>query len=83
MLGDIDDFIRIEIEPYDCIVRFRECGFLFDRQAVTVRIELRYTITLRIVDSITEYRCLVSLFRISYGFFQQFGKSRSMKNVVT
>src|SRR5690606_41529996 len=54
-LCDLDYGIRVEIEPYDGIVRFRVPCLLLDAKDLTGLIESRYARTLRIFYGISEY----------------------------
>ena len=81
-LCDLDYGIRVEIEPYDDIVRFRFPWFLLDAKDLTGLIESRYAITLRIVYLISEYHRLSLVLYFGPGFHQLLLQARTIKDIV-
>ena len=54
--GDFDDAVVVEVQPHYRVPRLRLRGLLLDADCTSVRVEFDYTVALRVLDRIGEYR---------------------------
>ena len=83
MLGHIDYFIRIKVQPYHSIVAFGEFRFLLNAQAIPFFVEFRYAVAFGVVYPISEYGGLSGLLGLGDGFTQQSGKTGAVEDIIS
>ena len=81
-LGHIHDLVRIEVQAHDCVVRLRMGGFLLDRKAVALIVELRDPVAARIVDTVAEDRGLAILLGRTDGLAKKTRETGTVEDVV-
>ena len=81
-LGHIHDLVRIEVQAHDCVVRLRMGGFLLDRKAVALIVELRDPVAARIVDAVAEDRGLAILLGRADGLAKKTRETGTVEDVV-
>src|SRR2546429_6469690 len=57
MGGDVHDFVVIEVQPGDRVMRFGSPRLLLDALGTPLRIELHNAVALRVLHVIREHRC--------------------------
>src|SRR5690606_26166530 len=82
-LRHVNHRIRIKVQAHYCIVTFGMFRFLLNGDDISISVKFGYPIPLRIIDIVTEYRCLLLVFYIFQGSFQELSKAVAIKNIVT
>ena len=82
VLGNVYDFVGIEIETDDGIVALGFLGFFLDAKAVPLFVEFGNAVTLGVADPITEDGGFIVLLRIFYSLLKQAGEATTVENVV-
>lgn len=81
-LGNVHHLIGVEIQTHNGIVALGLLGLLLNRKAISLLVELRHPIPLRIRYPVAKYGGLASL-RVCDCLFKQFNKAVAVEDVVS
>ena len=81
-LGDLDDGVRVEVQPHDSVVALRLLGLLLDRDTAAVGSELRYAVALRVADPVAEDGSFIALLGILDSLTQGLREGHAVEDIV-
>ena len=83
MRGNINHFVRIEIQAYHGVVALWLCWLFLNGDSVFVGVKLYYTVALGIVDAVTEDTSFSFVSHSLYGAFQEAWHAVSIEDVIS
>ena len=77
------DYVWVEVQPHNSIVRLRVLRFLLDRDTATLSIELSNAISLWVIYPIAKYRCSALLLSPTLSLLKHRSKAHAMKDIIS